>query len=832
MRTAMQRAARLLPTSLVAWPWWPLLLSLVPALWQCLELLHDTPLSSDHPAHLFKAWHFWEEMLGRGRVRGWSHFWAFGFPSDELAPPGSEVWVCLFRALTFGQLSWLRTYALAYAGFLLLVPLSAYVFARSYLGRAASVGAAWIAALDPGGMLEGGWHWHTDWGVWPVTLAMSFVLLSLERFERVLSGARPRAALLAGLWFACALLTHHMALLTLAVALPILLADHALRPASLRAAQVTRALLGAALGLGLSAFFLVPFFGRSSFTQDLGWMNDGLLATAQKFVSLRTFQFLWAPIQGLSIVGAFLVLRRRLPGGLFLVLSWLALVVLSSGFLLHSFHLERLFPSLVKLEANRFLLVAKLFAFPLSAYGLVELVRPLVGALRTRTLRREHAAPALACGLLVVLLVADFQHVVDSQLKKQIVGESEKKYFRDLEKVLAWSRQERAASRGHYRIAYNMWRSEHLSTLAPVLDGTPMYKVGYTPVQIFEAFPMTGEDWLFEALSVKYVVSSTPLSRPTLTPLRQFGALTLYRFENYRPDPFTMIGGGQAKLLEFSPERIRIRVSGATAASRLKLHVARFPRWRARYGEKYVRITGATVRGVEYPWLMEVPAQNGELVFAYERRGTDRAGLGITLVALPSIAFALWFDRKRKLSTRAGRWLRRRARVLALVAGLLGLALVGLVAHGVQTRERLLMPRSLFRAVRSPADLTLDGKPCKQTAPLSFRCGDQRVRADASPAVWGVNLCMTGPEQGQLQLKVRTRLGGFLAGQYTPAKQGKGRIQVRIDGKQVANLGTRPAHLNRQDLRIDTRKRRREEALVEVTLTDAALHCFDLGVVD
>ena len=74
-------------------------LSLVPALVQAVPLLWKTPLSHDHPAHLFKAWHFWTEMLAQGRLRGWSHFWGFGFPSDEFVPSGGELWVSVFRAL-------------------------------------------------------------------------------------------------------------------------------------------------------------------------------------------------------------------------------------------------------------------------------------------------------------------------------------------------------------------------------------------------------------------------------------------------------------------------------------------------------------------------------------------------------------------------------------------------------------------------------------------------------------------------------------------------------------------------------------------------------------
>src|SRR5262245_54073985 len=170
----------------------PLALVVGIALWVAHPLWRETPLSYDHSAHLFKAWHFWTEMLPRARLRGWSHFWAFGFPSDELVPFGEELWVCLFRVLSLGQLSWVRTYALAFAAFVILKALTAYVFTRRYFGATAGVFGAAFALLDPGAMLKGGWTWHTYWGVWPVQLSMCFLLLAFVSLEDVLERGTAR----------------------------------------------------------------------------------------------------------------------------------------------------------------------------------------------------------------------------------------------------------------------------------------------------------------------------------------------------------------------------------------------------------------------------------------------------------------------------------------------------------------------------------------------------------------------------------------------------------------------------------------------------------------
>ncbi|MEY2931102.1 MAG: hypothetical protein RL033_1851 [Pseudomonadota bacterium] len=807
----------------------PPTLALLPALWECPLLLRGTPLSYDHAAHLFKAWHFWTEMLGRGRLRGWSHFWAFGFPSDELVPCGSEAWVALFRLLSFGQLSWLHTYALAFGAFLLFKALSAYVFTRAYFGRSAAIACAWIATLDPGAMLEGGWRWHTHWGVWPVTLAVCFALMSLARLERVLAGGGRRDVLGAGSWLAAALLTHQMALPMFALVVPLLVADHWLRRAGLTAPALARALGAVGLGCGLSAFFLVPFLARTSFSQDLGWLGDGLPLTSQHFLELQTFQGVAMPVHALGLLGALFVLRRRPPGGLFLLVSGLLLVLLSSGTLLSDLHLERVLPGLIKLEANRFLLIAKLFWFPLAGYGLIELLRPWLALAQQAGRLRATLGLGAAGALGLALLAPGWSDFYATQVEKELIGESERQYWSDFPALLSWTRELRENSHEHYRIAYEMWRGEHLSTLAPVFDETLMFKVGYTPAQIFDAFPMTGEPELYQKLSVKYVVSVGALKRPGLAFERRFGQLWVYRYEDYRPDPFRVLGAGQGELLELSPERLRIRLSGAEADSRLELYVARFDRWRASYAGTEVPIATVPALGAEYPWLMEVPARDGELVLEYVYRAVDWIGLLVTLLSLPLFGAVSWLEQRDGLATRWAERCWSQARALRWPAlGAAALVLV-LVALGTRSRARLLPKNSLFRQATT---LTLNGQACALAAPLSFRCGDEVVQADLVSGAWGLHLCMTAPDDGELRLSTQTTLGSFLAGSYDPSETGSGSIRVSVDGEELGTLATRPSFLRQQHFRFDTRGRAGRSALVEAQINGSALHCFDLATVD
>ena len=154
------------------------------------RIIGPIPLSHYYATHVFKAWHFWTELVPAGRLRGWSHFLGSGSPADESFRAASSG--CSFRLLTLGQLSWLRTYAVAVAGLMFLSAYSSYRFGRHFFGAAVGVIAAWLTLLDPGQMLEGGWEWHTEWGVWPVTLAACFLELALVRLDLgVLSRAPP-----------------------------------------------------------------------------------------------------------------------------------------------------------------------------------------------------------------------------------------------------------------------------------------------------------------------------------------------------------------------------------------------------------------------------------------------------------------------------------------------------------------------------------------------------------------------------------------------------------------------------------------------------------------
>lgn len=822
----------------------PLALVIALALWVVHPLWRETPLSYDHSTHLFKAWHFWTEMLQRGRLRGWSHFWGFGFPSDELVPFGEELWVCLFRVLSLGQLSWTRTYALAFAAFVVLKALTAYVFAGRYFGATAAVAGAAFALLDPGAMLEGGWHWETYWGVWPVQLSMCFLLLAFVSLDEVLEHGTARRVARAALWCAAAALSHQLAPLVLLLTTPLLFIDHAFAPRALSGPGMDErpqsrdpsrfvAGLGAlAFGGALSAFAIIPFIARSSHAQDLGWLGDSLSVVSHNLLTFRTFENVWTPVHGLALIGGWLAFRKRRPGALFLAGSGALLVFLSSNTLIADLHLERALSTVLKIETDRMLVAAKLFWFALAGHGVAELLRRPVAVLGGAASWRHFIAGFFALAFLGLLVAPGARQFYDTQIRKEFVGESERRYWRDFKAFAEWSRHNLERAPGEvYRIAYHFPLNDHLSTLAPMFNGIPMYKVGSTPTQIFNKLPTSDEPELLEALGVKHVLSAYPLKRPDLELERRFGALHWYRFNRFRPLPFTLIGEGRAELLEFEPERIRIRLSGTSTGARIKLHVANYDRWHAALDEEELPISSAPVFGVEYPLLMELPARDGELVIKYVYRAAEWLGIFLTVASFLAFAGVVWIGSRVDLAAWSSALVRRIWKPAVL--GLIGVVVASVVVIVARTRDRrrLLPPDSIFHRLDGP-DLELDGQRCSKSRPLTFQCGAEGLRADVVSGFWGIHACMTTSSAGRLRLRARLPLQSFVFGRYDPRPKGSegGRLRLDVNGSQLGSVATRPPNQRQQFIQFDTRPFAGQTAELELNLSGAALHCFDFRI--
>jgi hypothetical protein len=803
----------------------PAAIPILAAIHSGLPLLSAPPLTHDHPVHLFKAWHMATQMLPAWRLRGWSHFWAFGFPSDELVPPGGELWVLLFRVLTLGQLGWRETYAVALVGLLALCAFAAYRFTRAYFGTTAGVIAGLLVVWDPGGWASGGWYWHVTWGVWPTGLGMSLILLALASIETLIARGTVRQLAFAGAWVAAALLSHQIAIPFLPIMVGLLLVDHRLRRAS-PPGRLGLAVLACAFGAALAGFYLVPMLARLPQTLDLGAAGATTDEIARRLSGLRRSDGVWAALGVLGLAGAIAASRRRARGAFFLVAGTGAFLFLSTDLLFSLFHAERVLPGLHKIEAPRMMYGAKMLWCPLVAWAIALPFEDVsMGWLRKRW---SWAAAVVAClALVLAFATSTFRPRQRDAIDPDEPGATIA-YWNDLRAVWAHTAALRAASTERYRIAYQLPRNVHLSLLAPVFDGTPVYKVGYTPSQAYARFPMYADTRLFRLLSVKYVVTDRPIAAPGYTLERTFGRLGFYRADDFDPDPFHLIGAGVAELVEFSPERVRIRLRDTAPGSRLVLHVAYMDHWRARQGAETLRVTPAPVSGAEDPILMEVPASDGELVFEYVRCAPDWIGLLATLCAVP----LLWgFSRAARAHPR---WVRLpalspRGRRAALGATAAATALlVSLIAVRLATRSALVPEDSLFRDLRD-GEMAVNGAACQSDGSFHWTCGGYAVAAERVSGLYGTHLCIT-TAGSELALRTTRTVGEFLRGSYD-VRGDDGSLRAWLDDRDLGRVAARPPDQGLQFLQFDTRDRAAGPGTYRLEIRGSPLHCFDFGVV-
>ena len=786
-------------------------------------------------------------MLPNGKLRGWNPYYGFGYPVGELTPFGPEAWVAIFRLLTFGSLTWIRTYGIAFTGALLFAAFGLFSFARRQFGVGAAVVAACLNVLDKGAWAEGGWFWHTKLGVWPVTLAMGFALFALAKLMDVMSTRRHRDVVIAAVLIAASLTTHPLSLTVYPVAVPLLVLDRRLRDGGLAGGSIARLLLACATGLGLAAFYVIPMLARSDLTQDLGVLGDSLAMLGRKAGDAALFGGMWSPLFALGLVGAILAVgdRRRfrplvpIGAGIF--------VLLSSDLLVEVLHLERLVPSLIKIEAHRFVLIARLFWFALVGHAVITIARWIRSSSAGHRNLRTGTWAATALVLLISAPIAwpALKQVYQTQVKKPLLGPEVTPFWEDLSSLLEWTKEVRRSSSEFYRIAYALPMHDHISGIAPVFDQTFLYKVGYTPVQIFNRFPMSDEPAVLEALSVKFLVSNRRLNDANFEFERSFGEIHVHRFKRFRPQPFELIGKGQAMLRSFGPERIRIDLKGTDSRSRLKLDVASYPRWSAVLNGATVPITTVTVHDSQYPMLMEVPVRDGELEFRYVRRGVDWAGFGLSLLTLVGLVGVPILRRTaaRRSSASNGRlpawgafWKRARGRI-PRVLGRRGTTIVwaflavSTVVCGTvlwYAAKPPLPAHSLFES-GAPVTLSLGGTACEATGAASFKCGDDRIEPGVRSGLYGAHFCMHAPGVGPLVVGVPVKSLSFVAGRYDVAAGG-GYISVDLDGQSLGRMSTRGPSQGLQFFQFDARDRARRSGTLRITLQGAPLHCFDLSI--
>ena len=718
---------------------WPPLLVIAVAVGVVAPLLAgQMPLSHDHPVHLYKAWHFWDEMLLNGRLRGWSSFWFFGYPAEELYPIGPDIWVALFRLVTLGLLSWEATYGLAFVGVFAFAAYAVYAFGKRHFGATAGVVAGVLWILDMGDYREGGWSYTVDWAVWVQILAMAFLLLALARLEDVLNRGRARDHAICGLLFSAALLSHQMNVMLLGMGIPLLLLSRWLCGQGRLGKDVAAAAAPLALGTAIASFWLLPMLTRSGWTTSIGDLWRPFSTTVRGLMDGTTFANVLPLVVMLGLVGAGLGIAMRRAVPIFLLLLSAALLLLSSKTAFDELSLMAISQAFSKIQYQRLVIPAKAGFFLLAGFAIGELCRRVSAwRVQQREAEPEQTRPlwrGAALVALVVLVMAPFArpaiNVLHKSYLRTIGGLVLKKsiyYWDDYQDYLKWSAKKQAESKTFYRISYELDRHNHLMMGAPATNQTPYYKVGYTPAKLFKHVTETTEAELYRALSIRYVVTLGQPSSSHLVDEVRFGNVWVSRFTGYRPQRYTLTGPGKVEVKEFSEERIQLKLSGTGPNSRLKVHVANYPRWRAQQKGEILEISEAPAYGTTHPMLMEVAVGDGDLVFDYVMRWPDWLGSLATLAGLGLVGLLLAARRRPRLVAPLHRRLAPLGRLVSRYSGyavlVCCLAVAGFIIYRVSGGKASGMAENSLAKLVHTARVTQAGQPCSEKKSTPYGIG-------------------------------------------------------------------------------------------------------------
>ncbi|RLI29360.1 hypothetical protein DRO53_01760 [Candidatus Bathyarchaeota archaeon] len=389
-----------------------LLVNLATAIYATQLFSASYPLGMDTFSHLPKLLYLVENGFA-----SWFFDWYAGMPLFLFYPPLAYLIAYL---PTLAGVDPILSYKIVEALFILATPFLLYLLSRKFgLGREKAAYAALIFSIIPFTPLN-----SIVFGRFPNIVALPFFLACLYFVVEAVEKFSRKSILLAGVFYALTLLTHHLSAYLLALVIVILWLNLALQGRSLRKLVKHLFSLGSPLlvGLLLSSFWIIPFLLYLKYWHQLAFHPSSVyyaplaalifLATvlaASKFAEkalkpknfYSRFIFVWAAL--FLVYGSYLVpVEYLLPGGgeldlmRFQLYGSLPLAILLCS--LENFSLGARRKILSKFRSLRFITVLLLFLNLLTGYVIFaftpevvaqevdvgEIPRPLVDYLSSR----------------------------------------------------------------------------------------------------------------------------------------------------------------------------------------------------------------------------------------------------------------------------------------------------------------------------------------------------------------------------------------------------------------------------------------------------------------
>jgi hypothetical protein len=636
----------------------------------------DRPISADHTVHYFQAWLLNERFWSDGWFF-WSNLWFAGYPVNYTYPIGAYLWIVLVHWLTLGTLTFSGAYAVAFWLFFVLHGVSVYLLGRLAFNRVVGLVAAVLYLVDRGANSAGGWFWTVDIGTWPIALSVAFSTIATALLAWILEGGRRRHVVWCAVCIGLALLTHPLQLLYVPIlgATAFLLSAFVVERARLRS-TARHAAVAIGCGLLIGALWWLPFLAYSDYSRAYGWQwasldqiganiyqgtlfPAGATLTSREEIDSVATSYVPETVDGLAVYVTVLsilalpvlLLSRRLLPLLASALTFLLLIGASST--LHDvLGLPQWWGSYHHMEWARFSMLFKPFMCVGAAVGGWAIVIGLkqsgafVGLRPGGRAWSGAARVVIAVSLLLVPTMPGIVVFVNRHVLETVITKSGDPLRADRAALVDWIREAHARDPRFFRVAARGKDDDDhslidLGTQLPV----PMIHIGYTPAVPFRYTLGESDEFLaipsdssetFQTLSVRYVISKSPVLRPDYRHLRQFGALALYEFTDWNPNPYVITDGqGDVAVVRFEDERMTFKARPG-ASGRLRVNVSYFPRWSAtRDGQEIPIDVSAAGPGTGF---MTVALSPGVYEFHFARGVPEWLGLVMALFGAAGLA--------------------------------------------------------------------------------------------------------------------------------------------------------------------------------------------------
>ncbi len=640
--------------------------------WQ--PLLYGLNSSGDHLMHFTLATLTEWNLRFHWSLTGWCTAFSMGFPLNELYPPGGNIVFCLFRFLTLGIVSREWIYTLVVFATYLTFAFLLYHIARKWFGRTAALLLLLLLLLDGGDGMNFGWPQFFYIGMWASGFGLGVSLFGLSLCaDSTRAFTKGRVVILALTVFISVLL-HPLFLYTNILWLSLLLlvrlaskrnvwlpsfasvSDKSL-PTELGGGALRKS-TGIILGLGLAAFWWIPFMFSSEWIYPYGFWGRTMPDIGRELLNGSLFQNATAFHTILGFVGIVWGLFSRRYFTLVLALFGSVNIFLGLGAARTFFHVElaQAFFDHVQLERlvgigkiSGMLLAAGFFGKQLECFfsrfhfEKISFKRWKYETHESTVFFRQFISDICAVSVLVILCIPLYvlgKNLVFTAWRWHVEPMAQRvgatphtpsywSYYTDLLHFIESKESERGPGKFFQNpllpfraLTYDSWRMISAPAIASVGIAGPVYM----PAIILGTRPFFFNETELDLANVKYVFDwkLAPYHEikelEGLTPVYENQEMILYERSSWNGRGWIKHGPGTVELLPTGGSHLRFEISEAKADSHLRLGISRYRKWKASIDDIPVRIyrMEQPFESPEERKLIGFQLRNGVLDIRYE----------------------------------------------------------------------------------------------------------------------------------------------------------------------------------------------------------------------